>query len=131
MFLLVMRTTCERRATTCEESTLSTMPSTRTTRTWRNWAGNQTARPTSWYEPRDASEARQVVYDAANEGRRVKVVGSGHSFTAAAVADDVLIDVARLCEVGTVDPATGEGVGDHGCRNSPDRWRGECAPKDN
>ena len=84
------------------------MPSTRTTRTWRNWAGNQTARPTSWYEPRDASEARKIVYDAANEGRRVKVVGSGHSFTAAAVADDVLIDVARMCEVGTVDPATGE-----------------------
>ena len=84
------------------------MPSSTRTRTWQNWAGNQSARPLTWCEPRDASAARQIVRDAASDGRRVKVVGSGHSFTAAAVADDVLIDVSHLDEVGVVDPSTGE-----------------------
>ena len=78
------------------------------TRAWRNWAGNQTASPSSWFEPRDASEVKQIVSDAVNQSRRVKVVGSGHSFTAAAVAEDVLVDVSRLSHVGMVDSSTGE-----------------------
>ena len=77
-------------------------------RTWRNWAGNQTAHPVSWFTPRSQSDVQVIVRDAASAGRRVKVVGSGHSFTAAAVADDVLIDLRLLAHVGEVDAKTGE-----------------------
>jgi L-gulonolactone oxidase len=79
--------------------------------TWRNWAGNQRARPTSWRVVRCAAEVRDTVVQALGDGRRVKVVGSGHSFTATAVANDVLVDLRHLKGVGRVerlDDSSGE-----------------------
>ncbi|MFZ9696015.1 MAG: D-arabinono-1,4-lactone oxidase [Ilumatobacteraceae bacterium] len=77
-------------------------------RTWRNWAGNQRALPITWHTVRSSREVVERVSDAVARNRRVKVVGSGHSFTAAAVADDVLIDLRHLDGVGRVDEATCE-----------------------
>ena len=74
---------------------------------WKNWAGNQSARPFSWNTPRTTEEVAAVVGKAHAEGRKVKVIGSGHSFTAAAVANDVLVDMSRLSSCGVVDQATG------------------------
>ena len=74
---------------------------------WKNWAGNQSARPVSWVTPRTTEEVAVVVRNALAEGRKVKVIGSGHSFTAAAVANDVLVDMSRLSSSGVVDPTTG------------------------
>jgi FAD-linked oxidoreductase len=79
--------------------------------TWRNWAGNQHAQPTSWRVVRSAAEVRDTVVRALGDGRRVKVVGSGHSFTATAVANDVLVDLRHLNGVGRVeriDDSSGE-----------------------
>ena len=78
---------------------------------WSNWAGNQQARPRSWTTPNSVLEVRDLVGSAIRDGRRMKVVGSGHSFTATAVADDVLVDLRRLASVGRVervDGGTGE-----------------------
>ena len=75
---------------------------------WRNWAGNQTVIPREWKVAETTTQVREIVGAARQGGRRVKVIGSGHSFTSAAVADDVLVDVSRLDSVGIVDPATGE-----------------------
>jgi len=75
---------------------------------WKNWAGNQVARPEAVEDPRDEEALAQVVGRAHGQGRALKVVGSGHSFTAAAVADDVLIDLRLLTHVGEVDAKTGE-----------------------
>lgn len=78
---------------------------------WRNWAGNQHARPTSWKVVRSTDEVRTIAADAVRDDRRVKVVGSGHSFTAAAVANDVLVDLRELNRVGRVeriDDSSGE-----------------------
>lgn len=72
-------------------------------RTWRNWAGNQTARPATWTIPSSVDEVVRVVRDARSSGRRVKVIGSGHSFTATAVANDLLVDMSRMVGVGVVD----------------------------
>lgn len=71
--------------------------------TWRNWAGNQHARPTSWRVVRSASEVRETVVRALGDDRRVKVIGSGHSFTATAVANDVLVDLREMKGVGRVE----------------------------
>ena len=75
--------------------------------TWRNWAGNQHAEPRSIEHPRDAEEISILVKRAAGEGRRVKAVGSGHSFTAAAVTDGTLLRLDRLSGVVSSDLATG------------------------
>ena len=74
---------------------------------WRNWAGNQQARPQAVLHPRDTDEVAQVVKRAATEGRRVKAVGAGHSFTAAAVTDGVLLDLDRMAGVVASDLDTG------------------------
>lgn len=70
---------------------------------WRNWAGNQTARPETVLVPRSDAEVAEAVRSAHAGGRAVRVVGSGHSFTAAAVANDVLMRVDALSGIRSVD----------------------------
>ena len=64
---------------------------------WRNWAGNQQAVAADVLTPGSVDEVAAAVKDASAAGRRVKAVGSGHSFTAIAVADDQSdVDLHRL-----------------------------------
>jgi FAD-linked oxidoreductase len=65
---------------------------------WKNWAGNQRATPKSVHFPSSENELVAIVRFAQAAKRRVKVVGSGHSFTAVAVADDILVDLRNYCE---------------------------------
>ena len=75
--------------------------------TWRNWAGNQRAEPATVERPVDPDEVAQLVKRARGQGRRVKAVGSGHSFTAAAVTDGVLVRLDRMSGLVAADLATG------------------------
>src|ERR1017187_7867784 len=50
---------------------------------WQNWAGNQSARPRRVITPRSADEVAEAVTAAGAEGLRVRMTGSGHSFTGA------------------------------------------------
>lgn len=72
-------------------------------RRWTNWAGNQSARPRRWAVPTSDDDVRTIMSEAVGTARRVKVIGSGHSFTSTAVADDVLVDMSRMTGIGTVD----------------------------
>ncbi|MFF4735759.1 D-arabinono-1,4-lactone oxidase [Streptomyces sp. NPDC001262] len=87
----------------------TTAPSraTGTSSTWRNWAGNVTARPRRTVAPASAEEVAAAVASAAADGLRVKAVGSGHSFTTAAVTDGLLVRPGRLTGVRAVDRAAG------------------------
>src|SRR5262245_45835077 len=67
--------------------------------TWRNWAGNQTARPAAVHHPASEEELVAIAARATTDGRRVKVVGSGHSFTDIACTDGDLIDLDRYDRV--------------------------------
>jgi FAD-linked oxidoreductase len=75
--------------------------------TWTNWAGTQTAHPVEVARPGSTAEVVALVSSAASRGMRAKVVGSGHSFTGAAVTDGLAIDLSRLCRLESVDPASG------------------------
>ncbi len=74
---------------------------------WRNWAGNQRVAPEAVVTPRSPEEVATAVRSAAASGRRVKAIGSGHSFTAAAVAPDVQVDLRNLTGLRSVDAASG------------------------
>ncbi|MTV24294.1 FAD-binding protein [Nitriliruptoraceae bacterium ZYF776] len=63
---------------------------------WRNWAGNASCRPRIVERPRDEGDVVAAIAAAGRDGRRVRVVGTGHSFTPLAVTDDTLLDVAAL-----------------------------------
>lgn len=86
--------------------------------TWSNWAGNVHARPVGVEHPASIAELQDVVRRARADGRRVKAVGSGHSFTPIAVTDGVQVQLDRLTGIRAVDTATGQvtagaGIGLH------------------
>ncbi|MFJ9032284.1 D-arabinono-1,4-lactone oxidase [Streptomyces sp. NPDC102274] len=80
---------------------------TTTTRTWRNWAGTVTARPARVVSPASVEELTETLRRAAADGLRVKAVGSGHSFTAAAATDGVLIRPDLLTGIREIDRSAG------------------------
>ncbi len=77
-------------------------------REWTNWAGNQRCRPVAIERPRTEEEIAAVVRRAADEGQRVKVAGSGHSFTDIATTDGVLVDLAHLTGIVRFDAERSE-----------------------
>ncbi|MFD3761876.1 D-arabinono-1,4-lactone oxidase [Streptomyces sp. NPDC058622] len=74
---------------------------------WRNWAGNVTATPARVVTPASVGELQEAVRRAAEEGLRVKAVGTGHSFTAAAATDGVLVRPQALAGIKRIDRAAG------------------------
>ena len=74
---------------------------------WINWAGNQHSKPVRIERPASELEVVEVVRRAVAEHLRVKVVGSGHSFTGIAVPDEVMIDLTRMNRVVNVDHTRG------------------------
>jgi L-gulono-1,4-lactone dehydrogenase len=70
---------------------------------WTNWARNQVCAPLRIHHPSTEDELVAIVRDAARAGERVKVVGSGHSFTATALTDGHLVELDRYQEVLHID----------------------------
>lgn len=71
--------------------------------TWRNWAGNETANPQSIVRATSEDHLAGLVARATAQGERVKVPGSGHSFTPAAVTDGRMINIGGLSGIRSVD----------------------------
>ncbi|WP_246160582.1 D-arabinono-1,4-lactone oxidase [Nocardioides humilatus] len=75
--------------------------------TWTNWARTETATPVRIESPASTDEVAGLIKSAISDGLAVKAVGSGHSFTGAAVAPGVQMRLDALDRVLEVDPATG------------------------
>ncbi|WP_406136167.1 D-arabinono-1,4-lactone oxidase [Streptomyces sp. NBC_01089] len=84
-----------------------TATAVRATGPWRNWAGNVTARPAREVTPASTAELADAVRRAADEGLKVKAVGTGHSFTAAAATDGLLIRPGLLTGIRRIDRTAG------------------------
>src|SRR5215467_3884171 len=82
---------------------------------WRNWAGNVTARPARIRAPRSAAEVADEVCRAAAEGLPVKITGSGHSFTPTACTEGVLLRLDGLTAVRSIDSRAGLITVEAGC----------------
>ncbi|MFD9974975.1 D-arabinono-1,4-lactone oxidase [Streptomyces sp. NPDC059017] len=76
---------------------------TTTGNAWRNWAGTVAARPLREVTPASAGELAEAVRRAAEDGLRVKTVGTGHSFTAIAATDGVLVRPDLLTGIREID----------------------------
>lgn len=70
---------------------------------WKNWAGNEIAHPTSIETPRNEEEVISIVREAASRGEKVKIPGSGHSFTPAAVTDGRMVRINALKGIYSID----------------------------
>jgi len=74
-------------------------------KTWKNWAGNQVAHPLTISSPRSLEEVSGAITSARNLHHTVKCVGSGHSFTAAAVTQGHLLTLENLSGIVSIDRA--------------------------
>jgi FAD-linked oxidoreductase len=74
---------------------------------WRNWAGDELCRPAAIERPRSIEELSAAIERAAREDRRVRVAGSGHSFSDIACSDGLLLLLDRLAGVLDVDRSSG------------------------
>jgi hypothetical protein len=73
---------------------------------WSNCIGNQKAFPLNIFRPTTLAEVIAIVKRAESENRKVRAVGSGHSFSDIALTDDFLIDTHGLKKVLTLDTDT-------------------------
>ena len=83
--------------------------------TWRNWAGNVTASPSRVASPGSTAEVAAEVKRAGEDGQTIRMTGSGHSFTPAAVAEGVLLRPDRLTAIRSIDVAAGTVTVEAGC----------------
>ncbi|RKP44285.1 FAD-binding protein [Cohnella endophytica] len=65
-------------------------------RRWSNWSGIVKAKPHTVLYPSHIEEVVDVVKLCSAEGRTLRVVGSGHSFTAIAASNDVFLSLDRM-----------------------------------
>ncbi|MEV0229561.1 D-arabinono-1,4-lactone oxidase [Nonomuraea sp. NPDC050786] len=61
-----------------------------------NWARNQSATPAEVRMPASVEDVVRAVRDAAASGRRVRMVGTGHSFTGVALTDGIMLRPGEL-----------------------------------
>jgi L-gulonolactone oxidase len=74
---------------------------------WVNWAGDQSCQPARITRPASREELAEAVAAAAAAGQKVRVAGSGHSFTEAALTEGTMVDLGALSGVIDADPGSG------------------------
>src|SRR6185437_7653922 len=65
-------------------------------RSWHNWSGSVQGRPREFVKPGSVDDLARMVGAYGRDGRQVRVVGSGHSFTPLAQTDDVLLSLDQV-----------------------------------
>ena len=62
----------------------------------KNWAGNIKWNPSEVAYPTSEEEIQQIVLRAANDRKKIRVIGTGHSFTALCKTDNILISLDKF-----------------------------------
>jgi len=74
---------------------------------WRNWSGTEAAHGVEVLRPASVDELAAVVKAAAEQGKKLKAVGSGHSFTGCAVPEQVMVRLDGLSSITNADKDSG------------------------
>jgi len=61
----------------------------------KNWAGNIVFNPSEIAYPTTEAEIQQLVLKAANSRKKVRIIGTGHSFTALVKTTDILVSLDK------------------------------------
>jgi L-gulono-1,4-lactone dehydrogenase len=70
---------------------------------WRNWSGLESALPIRVEEPADTAAVVAAVERARSERSTVKMVGTGHSFTAVSAPEHTMLRPGRMTGIVAVD----------------------------
>jgi L-gulonolactone oxidase len=60
---------------------------------WTNWAGNHSCLAESYFEPETEAQIIEVVHFARKHQKKIRVVGSGHSFSPIAISNEILVSL--------------------------------------
>jgi len=60
---------------------------------WSNWAGNHSCLAENYFEPETEAQIIEVVRFAVKHHKKIRVVGSGHSFSPIAVSNEILVSL--------------------------------------
>ncbi len=71
--------------------------------TWKNWSGIETSEPIRTEEPADTAAIVAAVERARTEGTTVKMIGTGHSFTAISAPEHTMLRPTNLGGIVSVD----------------------------
>jgi FAD/FMN-containing dehydrogenase len=63
---------------------------------WRNWVGNQSFVARHKAEPSSEDELAALVHEASRQGFRIRVAGSGHSFTPVVATSGLLLSLRAM-----------------------------------
>ena len=70
---------------------------------WRNWSGLESATPARVEEPADTAAVVDAIEKARADGGTVKMVGTGHSFTAISAPEGTMLTPHRMSGIVAVD----------------------------
>ena len=70
--------------------------------TWTNWAGSVTSRPQISETPADPSELHRTLDRCVAQGYNLRVVGAGHSFSAAAATNGAQISLDNFDQLESI-----------------------------
>jgi FAD-linked oxidoreductase len=71
--------------------------------TWSNWSGSVKSTPIEVIKPRSVDELTCLIGEYGRTGRRVRVVGAGHSFTPLVQTSDILISLDDIQGIESID----------------------------
>ena len=80
---------------------------TRQVERWSNWSGSVKCTPLQVVEPRNIEELARMIGQYGRDGRHVRVVGSGHSFTPLVQTNDVLVSLEQMQGIEAIDTSRG------------------------
>ena len=69
----------------------------------KNWAGNITWNPSEIARPNQEEAIQKLVLHAANHRKKVRIIGTGHSFTPLCQTDDIMISLDEYQGLVSVD----------------------------
>ncbi|GIO34808.1 MULTISPECIES: D-arabinono-1,4-lactone oxidase [Paenibacillus] len=73
---------------------------------WKNWSGAVRSTPKHIVYPAAVDDIMSLVRSCAKEGKGIRVIGAGHSFTPLVRTDDVLLSLDHLAGVEPVDESS-------------------------
>ncbi|MDX2075986.1 MAG: D-arabinono-1,4-lactone oxidase [bacterium] len=73
------------------------------THIWRNWSRSVSCEPSAFYAPTSQDDLIRLVKSAGRDGKKIRVAGSGHSFTPLVASNDILISLQNYGGLLNVD----------------------------
>lgn len=77
---------------------------------WTNWSGSLRFTPAKVVRPRSEEEVAQLVAQANEQRRTIRMVGACHSSSGIIAADDILLSLERMTGLETTDQVSCEAV---------------------